>query len=189
MKNGWTGRIILGGEWGLFVGSGGCTPIHQHLAFKIVIGLDRPIKVLDADGGVREARVLPVLAGVKHQVIAEGARVGLYYFDAGAFQSSCLPPAAELRALVSLCRRIDQGDKETIRTLKTGPKLVGSHILDSRVIRAVNLLRQRQTIKLGVIASQLGFSSSRLRHLFTSQVGGRRLVTESGGDYGLLRSY
>lgn len=113
-----------------------------------------------------------MLAGEKHKVIAEGARVGLCYFDSGVFHSSLLPSAAELRALVSLCRSIGRGDKEAIRDLNVELKLVGSKVLESCVIQAVDLLRQRETVKLGVIASRIGLSSSRLRHLFTSQVGG-----------------
>lgn len=168
----WTGRIVLGDEWALFVGAGGCTPLHQHLAYKIVIGLDRPIKILDADGGVRKGRVLQVLAGAKHQVFAEGTRVGLYYVDAGAFQNSSLPSAAELRALVSLCKQIGLGDMEAIRSLNTNFTSSGPSISESRVIRAVDLLRQQEAVELGQIASQIGLSSSRLSHLFTAQVGG-----------------
>lgn len=172
MKNGWVGRVILGGESVLFVGAGGTTPLHQHLAHKLVIGLDRPVKVLDANGAGREGRILLVLAGEKHQVLAEGARVGLYYSDAGTAHSSTLPLASDIRALVSLCRRVDRTGVEMIAPLVAAVKLDGYNVLDSRISRAVALLRQRDAVKLGVIASQLGLSRGRLTHLFTSLVGG-----------------
>ncbi len=172
MSYDWTGKVLLWDEWGVFVGSGGRTPIHHHLASKFVIGLDRPIRVIGADGVFREGRILPVLAGEKHQVIAEGARVGLCYFDSGIFNSSFTPSVAELRRLVSLCRNIDRGDKEVAQDLNIESKVVHPIILDSRVNQAVDRLRQREMVRLDVVASQVGLSSSRLRHLFTSQVGG-----------------
>lgn len=169
---GWTGKIVLGDACALFVGSGGRTPMHRHLAYKFVIGLDRPVEVVDGDGGRRRGRLLPVLPGSLHQVLADDARVGLYYADAGTFPNSTLPGARTIRALVSLCRRLDSGDEATIRSLKTVPMLDGSCSADSRVTAVVGEMRRPGNTSLEAIASRVGLSHSRFSHLFTSTVGG-----------------
>lgn len=146
--------------------------MHRHLAYKIVIGLDRPIDVVYENGELRNGRVVPVLPGSLHKVLAEGARVGLYYADAGAFPNSSLPGARAIRSLVTLCKRLDAGDEETIRSLKDIPRLDGSCSADSRVKTIVGEMRQPDNAKLDAIASKVGLSHSRLSHLFTSTVGG-----------------
>lgn len=169
---GWTGKIVMGEACALFVGSGGRTPLHRHLAYKIVIGLDHPIEVVDEAGNSRTRRIQPVLPGSLHAVIAEGTRVGLYYADAGAFPNSSLPGSQAIRSLVSLCRRLDAGDEETIRSLKKMPMLDGSCSADSRVTAIVGEMRRPESSRLEVIASKVGLSHSRFSHLFTSTVGG-----------------
>ncbi len=168
----WTGKIVLGEACALFVGSGGRTPMHRHLAYKIVIGLDRLIEIVDGDGGRRSGRVLPVLPGDLHQVLADDARVGLYYADSGVFPNSSLPGSRAIRALVSLCRRLDSGDEATIRSLRTVPMLDGSCFADSRVTAVVGQMRRPENTSLEAIASKVGLSHSRFSHLFTSTVGG-----------------
>jgi AraC-like DNA-binding protein len=169
---GWTGKIVLGEACALFVGSGGRTPLHRHLAYKIVIGLDRPIEVVDEAGSSRKRRIQPVLPGSLHAVIAEGTRVGLYYADAGAFPKSSLPRPQALRSLVSLCKRLDAGDAETVRSLKRVPTLDGSCSADSRVAVIVGEMRRPENSRLDVIASKVGLSHSRFSHLFATTVGG-----------------
>lgn len=169
---GWTGKIVLGDACALFVGSGGRTPLHRHLAYKIVIGLDRPVEVLDEAGGSRKRRIQPVLPGSLHAVIAEGARVGLYYADAGAFPNSSMPGSRAIRSLVGLCKRLDDGDEETVRSLKKVPTLDGSCSADSRVTAVVGEMRRPESGRLEVIASKVGLSHSRFTHLFASTVGG-----------------
>lgn len=168
----WTGRIVLGDGWALFVGSGGSTPLHRHLAYKIVIGLNRAIDVVDEHGATRNGRVVPILPGQLHRVLAEDTRVGLYYADAGAFPNSSLPGTRAIRALVALCKRLDQGDEQAIRSLRDVPRLDGSCSADSRVATIVGQMRQPNDAKLEAIASKVGLSHSRLSHLFTSTVGG-----------------
>lgn len=169
---GWTGKIVLGDACALFVGSGGRTPMHRHLAYKFVIGLDRSVDVVDGDGSRRSGRLLPVRPGSLHQVLADDARVGLYYADAGAFPNSSLPGSRAIRALVSLCRRLDGGDEATIRSLKTVPVLDGSCSADSRVTAVVGEMRRPENTRLEAIASGVGLSHSRFSHIFTSTVGG-----------------
>lgn len=168
----WTGKIVLGEACALFVGSGGCTPMHRHLAYKIVIGLDRAIEVVNEDGSRRSGRVLPVLPGSLHQVLAAHTRVGLYYADAGAFPNSSMPASRAIRALVTLCRRLDSGDEAAIRSLKSVPTLDGSCFADSRVTTIVGEMRRPDHKPLDAIASKVGLSHSRVSHLFTSTVGG-----------------
>ncbi len=169
---GWTGTIVLGDACALFVGSGGRTPMHRHLAYKIVIGLDRSIEVVNGDGSRRHGRVLPVLPGSLHQVLATGARVGLYYADAGAFPNSSLPASRAILALVRLCRRLDHGEEDAIRSLKSVPTLDGSCFADARVSSIVGHMRRPDNARLEVIASKVGLSHSRFSHLFSSAVGG-----------------
>ena len=171
---GWTGTIVMGEACALFVGSGGRTPLHRHLAYKIVIGLDRPIDLIDEAGQVRKGRIHPVRPGELHAVVAEGARVGLYYADAGAFPNSVLPASRAIRSLVNLCKRIDGGDPETLRSLKNVPSLDGSCSADPRVKAIANELRRppERNSRLGVIASKVGLSHSRFSHLFAATVGG-----------------
>lgn len=172
MNKDWTGRIILDRDWALFAGAGGVTPIHRHLAFKIVVGLDRPIRIVDAVGREREAQVLAVPAGEDHQVFAESTRVAITYFDAGVFRRSVLPTDVELRALLPIYRAVDCGDRAAIRALGVQYRALRSKILQCRVNRAADLLRAHDTNNIDFVASQIGLSSSRLRHLFTHQVGG-----------------
>ncbi len=169
---GWTGKIVMGEACALFVGSGGRTPMHRHLAYKIVIGLDRQIEVVDETGISRKRRIQPVPPGSLHAVIAEGTRVGLYYADAGEFPNSSMPGPRAIRSLVNLCRRLDEGDEEAVRSLKNVPTLDGSCSADSRVATIVGELRRPESTRLDVIASRVGLSHSRFSHLFASTVGG-----------------
>lgn len=168
----WTGKIVLADAWALFVGNGGVTPVHEHLAYKIVIGLDGPAQVADSQGRVRSGRILPVPPGSLHQVLAPGARVGLYFADAGAFPNP--PPLGlrDLRSLVSLCRRLEQGDPQAIDGMSRIFRSDGSCAVDQRVAAAVRRMSQPDEAALDRISSGLGLSHSRLSHLFTAAIGG-----------------
>lgn len=167
----WQGTIFLGAEWALFVGRGGVTPLHRHLAHKIVMGLDRDVEVRWDDGRCRQGRIVPVRAGSLHRVSAPAARVGLYYADAGAFPNSSLPAPRQLKALLRLCRQLDGGDPQAIAAMH-GLHLDGSCLADDRVVKAVDAMRRSRDAPLEAVAPRAGVSQRRLRHLFAASVGG-----------------
>ncbi|SEQ00326.1 Methylphosphotriester-DNA--protein-cysteine methyltransferase (N-terminal fragment of Ada), contains Zn-binding and two AraC-type DNA-binding domains [Solimonas aquatica] len=167
----WTGTIYLGAEWALFVGQGGATPLHRHLAHKLVMGLDGELEVNWASGERRHGRIALVKAGSLHRVTAPGRRIGLYYADAGAFAHSGLPASRQLRELFRLCRRLDLGAGEAPTVVQQlQPDM--QEAADARVLKAVDALRRDQDLALPMMAPRAGVSPRRLRQLFSASVGG-----------------
>ncbi|MBY0564720.1 MAG: AraC family transcriptional regulator [Hyphomonadaceae bacterium] len=167
----WTGRIALGDDWALFAGNGGTTPMHRHLAHKIVIALDGAVRVVQDKGAESEGQVMHVLPGAMHQVMAAGAHVGLYYADAASF--SDVPRTFHRpEQLVELCQRFDQGDETVLSILAVVLKPRSVVSADQRVTKAVDRLRSSASARLDDIASSVGLSHSRFRNIFASRVGG-----------------
>jgi AraC-like DNA-binding protein len=161
----WTGVVDLAPTWALYVGSGGATHHHAHLAHKLVIGLK---------GRTRVAGVAPLAADAwlvmgreKHAVFAEGD-VLLLFLDAGSFGAMTETARDAIRQAVSPLRsagpdgRVDAAASLAARL----PPLA-----DARVRRASAMLRDEPGLEIGEIATRLGISATRLTHLFAGDPG------------------
>lgn len=168
----WTGTILMGDEWALFVGAGGRTPMHRHLAFKLVIGLDGPVAVMDEGGECRRGRTLAVRPNAVHQVVAEAQQVGLFFADAGAYPNPAPLKGRAVAALVAQCRRLAGGEHDISASLRNILKLDARCTTDARVVSTVGQLRQPSEVRMDALAADVGLSHSRLSHLFSEVVGG-----------------
>ncbi|MDD5031216.1 MAG: helix-turn-helix domain-containing protein [Rhodoferax sp.] len=171
MSSVWIGTIALGENWGVFVGDGSVTPVHQHLAFKVVVGLDGDILVQFKQRPSLSGRVALVRPQELHAVSASGVRVGLFYVepqalarDDGAALSDHLPVIAQA-----------MHDFDHDGVLAPVSAVARKLTLLSRPLQR-NLGRARATLAEGQYsiehaASAVGLSESRLSHLFRQQTG------------------
>jgi AraC-like DNA-binding protein len=169
MRN-WQGKTYLGDDWALFAGIGGKAPLHAHMAFKIIVGLDANIDVWDAKGLLRQERVIAIPPNHLHQVDTKQSRVGLIFLDAGKFATS-LSLLKESKSLIALGKRLYSGDEATIQFLRTSLQSESSVAYDARISQVVSLLSSPVDSNLKQIAAKLGLSSGRLSHLFSFAIG------------------
>lgn len=167
----WVGRIVLGSEWVLYVGEGGRTPMHGHLAHKIVIGLDGPVKITKANLGPRLKRLHVVRPSELHQVGAAGARVGVLFVDAGTFRHTVLPTTGTFKALMALFKQLEAGDTAVVASVLRGLTISTNRAVDPRVAAVVDQLRAPVDTSLAGIAADIGLSTGRLSNLFASHIG------------------
>jgi AraC-like DNA-binding protein len=170
----WVGRIVLGDEWVLYAGEGGSTPMHKHLAHKIVVGLDAPIAVIKSDDAEAKPRkrLHIIQPGELHSLDAAGARTGLLFVDAGTFRHAVPPTIQEFKLLLTLLRQLDaDGRAGELRLLDRPISVRAGRGVDSRVASTVAQLRTPMDSSLTAIAAGLGLSSGRLSTLFSSQIG------------------
>lgn len=166
----WSGELDIGPRWALFVGVGGETREHAHLAHKVVVALD---EVLHPGDGVDGAEALTASAwlvgsNVVHRVRVRGS-VALAFIDAGSVglvKSAELEPA--LRAAVGGLRSAKVEDR--IAALRTLLREVPA-LPDARVARATKLLRESPQSELKALAARVGLSLPRLSHLFSDRIG------------------
>lgn len=162
----WSGEIDLGRSWALFVGRGGETRRHAHLAHKLVVALD-------ADGDVEGAekvadRVWFVRSDVQHRVLVPET-VALAFVDAGTV--GLVKVDAIGNALAQLGNALRAASCEgRIAALQS---FVGAlpTLPDARVARAARLLREAPHAELTTLADRVGLSLPRLSHLFASRIG------------------
>ncbi|MES2950014.1 MAG: helix-turn-helix domain-containing protein [Pseudomonadota bacterium] len=167
----WVGRIILGKEWVLYVGEGGRTPMHRHLAHKVVIGLDAPVEITKAQTGPRFKRLHVVRPGELHEVGAANTRVGLLFVDAGTFRHTVVPTPGTFKALMALFKQLDAGDTAVLDSLLQVLTISTQQAVDPRVAAVVDQLRSPVDTSLVGIAAGIGLSTGRLSHLFSSHIG------------------
>lgn len=167
----WAGRIILGDEWVLYVGEGGTTPMHRHLAHKVVIGLDGPVEVTKTLTGSRHKRLHTVRPGELHQMRMGSSRVGLLFVDAGTFRHAVPPSVQTFRELVKLFNQLDTASDAGLEFLSRSITIRTDRGVDPRVATVVDHLRTPLDTSLTGIAAEVGLSTGRLSNLFSSHIG------------------
>lgn len=171
MSSVWIGTIALGDNWGVFVGDGSVTPMHQHLAFKVVVGLDGDVLVQFKQRQSLSGAVALVRPQELHVVSARGVRVGLFYVEPQALaQDEGAALNDQLQAIAQAMHDFDR-DGALAPLSAVARKLT----LLSRPLQR-NLDRARATLAEGQhsiehVASTVGLSESRLSHLFKEQTG------------------
>ncbi len=166
MTSAWSGEIDIGPSWALFVGQGGETRPHAHLAHKLVVALDGTGSVDGAPAVDASAWFVP--SDRQHRVLVPGP-VALAFVDAGSVgivrHETLLPVLIEAANAMRTGRteaRID-----ALRRLVTALPILP----DARVARAAKLLRDAPQAALGALAARVDLSLPRLSHLFASRLG------------------
>lgn len=162
----WSGEIDIGPAWALFVGRGGDTREHAHLAHKLVVA--RETEGIVEGGTFVEAGVWFVASDQRHRVRVTGT-VALAFVDAGSVgivRSERLPTG--LAKAAAALRSEDPSVR--IAALRA---LVDElpRVPDTRVARAAKLLRDTPRVALGGVASRVALSLPRLSHLFAMRLG------------------
>ncbi len=166
MNTAWSGEIDIGPSWALFVGQGGDTRQHAHLAHKLVVSLDGEGEVQGAERV--EPGVWFVGSNVAHRVCVRGV-VAIGFVDAGSVGIVRYEGLGPTLAEAAQALRSPTCDVR-IAALKS---LVASlpALPDARVARAAQLLREGPQAALGVLAARVALSLPRLSHLFASRLG------------------
>jgi AraC-like DNA-binding protein len=154
----WRGTITLVPMGAIFAGAGGDTPVHCHLAHKIVVGaaaVGPPERLRDGRGAVA------VPAGAPHQVLAAGRPVVLAYLDARRFRWQ------DAERLAERWRRLSPGG--AVEPLLDDVASSSTWAADERALAVVEGLARGHT--LGEVSEQLRLSESRVTHLVTEQLG------------------
>ena len=163
----WSGELDIAPSWGLFVGTGGTTRKHRHLADKLVIVLGSGVDVDPAE------LVAPglwwVQAGRLHRCHASG-RVALVFFEPGCLGPIDVP--ASLRPILHLRDSLRELSDPELRC-RAVTTLVEAlpRMSDPRVGRAAALLVDEPHLTASELATRVGLSPTRLTHLFTERVG------------------
>lgn len=172
MTSAWVGTIVLGEDWGIFLGDGSVTPMHQHLAFKVVLGLTSKIQVHFGDDRPPLSGYVALIRPQElHAVIATGVRVCLFFFEPQALVHADGRTLAEnLEGIAEALRRFDQtGDFEQISNIARAMTLVSKPLQRNLSGARAALAEGQQSID--EVASAVGLSESRLSHLFKQQLG------------------
>ncbi|NOU30271.1 MAG: helix-turn-helix transcriptional regulator [Polyangiaceae bacterium] len=166
MSTAWSGEIDIGPAWALFVGQGGETRLHAHLAHKVVVSLDGEG---DVEGAERvEPGVWFVGSDVSHRVLVRGV-VALGFVDAG---SVGIVHYARLPVVLAAAARALRSPENEARIAGLKTLVAALPVLpDARVARAAQLLREGPQAALGALAERVALSLPRLSHLFASRLG------------------
>jgi AraC-like DNA-binding protein len=161
----WEGEVDLAPSWGLYVGTGGTTQLHAHLAHKLVVGLDGTTEIVGVEPLAPNAWL--VRGGQEHIVRARG-RVLLVFFDAGSFGSMTAAEVDAMRKAVPALERAAPQERVAI-VENLAARL--PRVPDVRVSRATSMLRDESGLDITELAARLGISATRLTHLFADDLG------------------
>jgi AraC-like DNA-binding protein len=191
-STGWRARWYLwdGGFFALGR-SFGVVPPHSHHAIQVTIALDGPVGMRGPDGTWRRHAGMAVAADVEHQFDGMGSTYAMIFVDPesreGRWLGRSLSEAvnelsqAKLDHCVPALRSVweDPVDApetarlvhDVVRTLCAGPP--PSRPMDSRIVRALEVIRRMDTAKLSLedVARTVYLSPSRFAHLFSEEVG------------------
>lgn len=165
----WEGDVDLAPRWALYVGTGGTTLRHAHLAHKLVVGLPEATSI-DVVGVDPLAPCAWFVRGAReHEVRADG-RVLLLFLDAGSFGEMTAGVEAILRdALPALVQAADAPDARIALVADLAARL--PPVPDARLRRAASMLREEPGLEITDLAERLGISATRLSHLFAADLG------------------
>ena len=180
----WSGRLLLGHGWALYVGPAGDTRSHAHHAILIAVGRSRPVELWTTDGLLHSGGAILVPPDVPHCLRGGGDPMAVLFLEPeSAFGRDCLA------AHTAPCPRIlDETHAEALRASIPGVdseealhgvlhELTGSDdsrtaLLDPRVRKVICWLKEAGGVgSLDAAARAHGLSASRLGHLFSAQVG------------------
>lgn len=180
----WSGRIRLTPGRLSFVGELGSTHAHAHAAVQLLLVSDGLVELTDENGVKRQVRAALIPTGVTHTMHAEAASGACVYFDPASRHAQVLicrgstirrDVAGWSAPVAEIVRQLPMGpmDPDVVETMITS--LTGSNEPQPHpaVKRAVELLDTPSVgpVRLGDISRMVGMSSSRLRHLFSDQLG------------------
>lgn len=167
----WTGSIALGDRWGIYVGHGATTPMHRHLAFKVVVGLDGPVQVQFPSRAPLVDDLVLIAPQELHAVDASTRRVALLFIEPRALAraergdlEAHLPDIAQAMRDFSRDGNLDPISR-IVRTLFRDASPLPRQMDDVRA----DLATGDRTV--AEIASARGLSESRLSHLFSEHMG------------------
>lgn len=178
--NEWHGSISLDGDCALFVGSGGRVPVHRHLAYKLVAGLDGDAEVASARHGRRRAALTLIRPNEQHAVDTSGAPAALLYVEPtsdwarrlAACDEASLASRATIAAVRDLCAAPATPRPRIASLLDALDLPPPAPTLDPRVVSGIHLLRDADAESdIGSLAEKMHLSHSRLTHLFQSEIG------------------
>jgi AraC-like DNA-binding protein len=154
----WDGHLILTPMGAVFAGTGGDTPVHCHLAHKIIIGAT-------AAGPCHQLRAgdapIAIPAGQDHRVLAAGRRVILAYLDARRYRWADAARLAERWRAASPATSTDGLVDELTR--------IAAWSADARAVAAIEAMAGGRS--LVDVSAALGLSESRVTHLVSEQLG------------------
>ncbi len=188
--DGWQGRMFLESGQLLYAGPAGTTALHAHHAFQLLVALDGTVALRDEEGVPMQARVAVIPPDAPHAFAAPVPSILLLYLDpdglagrhlrrnAGTARStaSWVLAGQPLLAVApgSLPSTWDEARRVAAALLSA---LVGPsqrpQVVHPAVLRAVRYLHDHLDcdVRLDAVAAHAGVSSSRLSHLFASQLG------------------
>ena len=171
MRSVWRGTVALGDNWGLFAGQGAQTPMHRHVAFKVIIGLTGDVQVSFEQRPDLIGPVVVVHPMEVHAVTAHGVRVGLFYIESEALaQDDGTALQEHLPAIVQAVRQFDQDESLEALTGLAANLSGRSHPLQTTLGRArATLAKAAHSIEYA--ATAVGLSESRLSHHFKQETG------------------
>jgi len=153
------GTITLAPMAAVFVGTGGDTAEHRHLAHKIVVGAT----AVEGNRGFRRVHgPIAIPAGAPHRVLASERKVVLAYLDARRFRW------AEAARLAERWKRL-ASRAESIDSLLEDLESIPARGLDARALDAIEAMAHGET--LADVSRRLALSESRVTHLVTGELG------------------
>lgn len=186
----WRGRMFLGSGQLVYAGPAGATELHAHHAFQLLVTLEGTAALRGAEGPPVHTRAAIIPPGAPHAFAAPVPAVLLLYVEPDGLVGRQLRRRVErTRApadwvltghsllaaapglLPATWEEASQAAGALLSTL-VGPTQ-RPQVLHPAVLRVVRYLHGHLEgdVHLGTVAAHAGVSSSRLSHLFTSQLG------------------
>ena len=191
------GRIVFWPGGSVWIGRAeGAMDFHAHHAVQITFALPGSrVRFREPDGEwqIYESALVP--ANLPHAMDAAGQEVALVFAEpesldgraihlryraAGVSSLARHPLATEVEQLASAYRRREPDPALVVSARRAIAALAGiapraAAPLDARIARAIELVREQldQRVRLRDVASEVGLSPDRFRHLFIEQTGVR----------------
>lgn len=196
-RSSWGGRLFFLPGRMLYVGPGATADRHAHHAIQVVVSFDAPVEVDFGEGLIaRNAMVIP--ADVPHTLRTQTSLLALLFVEPEGpggralrrrLQTGAATTSAAETRLLSLPRpSVDGWDAaDALAWVARALELLGEPtavdpVLHPAVRKALTLLGGSldEVPKVDALARHAGVSSSRLMHLFASEVGLPMRATCSG---------
>jgi len=191
VKKHWPGELVMGRGWSIYDGPIGDGDSHRHSAIQICIATDSKIS-LDIDNArIRASTIVVIGSNVVHKLQSSTGCATLLYLESSSVlglrirramgEESFRVPNSESQLRIQWNARHNERPSSSafVRRIITElfPALdltSGLDPIDQRVrqtLSGIDSSTETTPPSLHGFADQLGLSASRLRHIFTEQVG------------------
>lgn len=168
-------RLVIGADRFALGGALDGIGAHRHASPAVVVGLDRPLGMIAADGnGALQTRVALVAPGFGHAVDVAGGRIAVFMLPPRSREALAPVTALPAAPWLELGHAVLAGDASVLPALATlEARIPRARPLDPRLQRLVGALHAQldDNVPLAELAGEVGLSEPRVMALARAQLG------------------